>query len=277
MFLLTSTEAKKLLSGLRRVSLDLGLTTSEVRVEKDLVVFPDGTSIPVGEVKAVLKKPNQVFLVTEEGLRPVYVVGRHFYKLVPTEGAPTVEVDGVRMHRTKDTTPDRDALEKVRLLRIRGGLVLDVGTGLGYTAIQEVRMGADQVVTVEVSPEVLHIARVNPWSKPLFESGRIHVVLGDAYRLVEGFPDEAFDYVVHDPPRFSMAGELYSLDFYRALYRVLKPGGRLFHYVGKPGHRFRGVDLRRGVRERLLRAGFRSLRYHEPVMGFTCVKPSRRS
>jgi len=277
MFLLTSREAEKILRGLRRVSLDLGLTTSTITVEKGCVVFPDGKSVPMDEVRMVLKKPNQVFLVSEDGLKPVYVAGRHFYKLVPTDGAPTVEVDGVRMHRTKDTTPDRDAVEKVKLLGVRGGTVLDVGTGLGYTAIQEVRMGANHVLTVEVSPEVLQIARVNPWSKPLFTSGRIHLVLSDAMALVECLPDGVFDYVLHDPPRFSTAGELYSLSFYRALYRVLKPGGRLFHYVGKPGYKFRRLDLKRGVGERLLKAGFRRLRYHERVMGFTCVKPSRSS
>ena len=42
------------------------------------------------------------------------------------------------------------------------------------------------------------------------------------------------DAVLHDPPRFGIAGELYSQSFYDQLARVLRPRGRLFHYTGTP-------------------------------------------
>ena len=50
-------------------------------------------------------------------------------------------------------------------------------------------------------------------------------------RLAAG---SAFDAVLHDPPRFGIAGELYSQAFYDHLARVLKPRGVLFHYTGTP-------------------------------------------
>jgi predicted methyltransferase len=53
----------------------------------------------------------------------------------------------------------------------------------------------------------------------------------------------------------SLAGDLYAGEFYRHLFRVLRRGGRLFHYIGnlesKHGHR-----VAPGVVRRLKDAGF---------------------
>ena len=62
--------------------------------------------------------------------------------------------------------------------------------------------------------------------------------------------------MLHDPPRFALAGELYSLSFYTELARVLRRGGRLFHYTGAPNSRSRGRDLAAEVATRLRAAGF---------------------
>ncbi len=67
------------------------------------------------------------------------------------------------------------------------------------------------------------------------------------------------------PPRFALAGELYSLTFYRELFRVLRRGGVLFHYVGAPGSKYRGKDLQKGVMERLKEAGFEEMRVNEAL------------
>jgi predicted methyltransferase len=64
------------------------------------------------------------------------------------------------------------------------------------------------------------------------------------------------DAVLHDPPRFGIAGELYSLDFYEQLARVLKKKGRLFHYTGTPNKLTSGRDVPAEVAKRLQRAGF---------------------
>jgi hypothetical protein len=97
--------------------------------------------------------------------------------------------------------------------------------------------------------------------------------LGDIFDVVEAFPDGFFDYIVHDPPRFSHAGHLYGGEFYARLFRVLRGGGRVFHYTGEPGSRHRRVDLRRGVMRRLGRVGFTNARYVERVLGVVCEKP----
>ena len=69
-------------------------------------------------------------------------------------------------------------------------------------------------------------------------------------------PDRSVDAVLHDPPRFGTAGELYSQAFYEQLGRVLKPKGRLFHYTGSPNRLTSGRDVPAEVARRLQRAGF---------------------
>jgi len=53
-------------------------------------------------------------------------------------------------------------------------------------------------------------------------------------QAIDTVPDASFGAALHDPPRFGIAGELYSAAFYAQLARVLKRGARLFHYTGTP-------------------------------------------
>ena len=62
--------------------------------------------------------------------------------------------------------------------------------------------------------------------------------------------------MLHDPPRFGIAGELYSQAFYDQLARVIKRRGRLFHYTGTPNKLTSGRDVPAEVTKRLQRAGF---------------------
>lgn len=272
--LLTAEAAERIFRGEDRVSLDLGLSEVVVSLQGGSVVFPDGSKVELESLRSILERPDTVFMLIDSELHPVALGDGHYYKLVPTSGAPTLEIDGVRMHRTKGTTPEADAEEKVRALGVRDGLVLEIGTGLGYTAQAALNAGAGVVVSVELSPEVLKIASVNPWSRGIFTNERMHIVLGDAYDLVGSLCSVLFDYVIHDPPRFSLAGHLYGTSFYAELFRALKKGGRLFHYIGEPGARYRGRDLREGVANRLREVGFIKIVYHEAVKGLTCMKPS---
>ena len=64
------------------------------------------------------------------------------------------------------------------------------------------------------------------------------------------------DAILHDPPRFGIAGELYSQKFYDELARVPKRKGRLFHYTGAPNKLTSGRDVPREVTKRLRNAGF---------------------
>ncbi len=259
-----------------KVTLDLGLTYVNGVIEDNSLVV-EGLRISLSKLREVVSG-TAVYAVLEGGevLEPVQLydgVLRRFYKLraVGEAEAPTLEINGIHMHRIKGTTPWRDTLAKVRTLGgLRGAKVLDVCTGLGYTAIAALRRGATEVVSVEVDENVLRIAEVNPWSREL---SRVKVLVGDAAEVVGEFPDAYFTHAIHDPPRFQMAGHLYSAEFYAELFRILKPGGKLFHYVGEPGRK-RGRSYVGGVKGRLVKAGFIVLRWDPVALGFVAVKPS---
>ncbi len=103
---------------------------------------------------------------------------------------------------------------------------------------------------------MLDVARLNPWSSELFGSPKITQLVGDTFELIQDFRDGSFDRIVHDPPMFNLAGELYSGEFYRQVFRVLDRRGRLFHYVGNPDSPS-GSRVMRGVVRRLQDAGFK--------------------
>jgi len=80
--------------------------------------------------------------------------------------------------------------------------------------------------------------------------------LADVAAAITTLPDQSFDAALHDPPRFGIAGELYSQVFYDQLARVLRPQGRLFHYTGTPNKKTSGRDVPAEVARRLEKAGF---------------------
>ncbi|WP_456365217.1 class I SAM-dependent methyltransferase [Thermococcus sp.] len=259
-----------------RVNLDLRKTnrTFEVLRQGDAFLLPDGTRVGRAVIERIAKDESTLYFVRGGAVYKAAIAGRHYYKLVPTV-PPTIEIDGIRMHRTKGTNPLRDARRKVEAVKPgEGETVLDTCMGLGYTAIEASKRGA-YVITVEKDLNVLELAKINPWSRELFTGGKVQVVQGDVFEVVKKFREGSFDAVIHDPPRFSLAGELYSEEFYRELYRVLKPGGRLFHYVGNPGGRYRGKDLQKGVMERLRKAGFVGVKRVKEALGVAARKPEK--
>ena len=86
------------------------------------------------------------------------------------------------MHRIKGIDPYQDTLKKIRTVAPISGRVLDTCTGLGYTAI-EAAQTAREVVTIELDPTVLEVARLNPWSRELFDNPRIQQIVGDVVGL----------------------------------------------------------------------------------------------
>ena len=268
----TALTARQLLRGEKRVSLDLGLSVNEIELTDKGALLPNCEFISYGDLEKISKKESAVFFVTNREVFQVAIHHEGFLKLLPTKGAPTLEINGVRMHRTAGTTPDADSRLKLELLEIDGGRVLDTCTGLGYTAQSALGLGGDLVVSIEIRDAVLRIAELNPWSSGIFDDIRVNLVLGNSSDLVKGFPNDFFDYVVHDPPLFSHAGYLYASTFYQELYRVMRPKGRLFHYTGEPGSR-RGLNFPRGVIKRLRESGFKKHTWEKEALGIVCSKP----
>lgn len=184
------------------------------------------------------------------------------YKLVPTDwGVPTFEIDGIKMLVSAQVSPMDDARRKVALVQPHGKQLLDTCGGMGYFAACCLEDGVAAIRSFEKSPEVLWLRTLNPWSpdpEAASSGGRLHLQHGDISREIETLADASFDAVLHDPPRFGIAGELYSQVFYDHLARVLRRGGRLFHYTGSPNKLTSGRDVPREVAARLQKAGFKA-------------------
>jgi len=256
------------------LSLDLGLSTREVTLEPSGVRLPDGQRLPWAHVETISDSERGCFLIVE-GEEPYKIqvfsqASNRLYSLMPTEGAPTMLLSGIPMHRVKGIDPYRDTLLKVETIAPVEGQVLDTATGLGYTAIEAAKT-AEHVTTVEIEPAALEVARLNPWSQALFDNPTITQLVADIYEQVEDFGDEEFDCIIHDPPAFNLAGDLYSGAFYRRLYRILAAGGQMFHYIGNLASTS-GRTVSRGAIERLREAGFRRIDRQPQAFGLVAYK-----
>ena len=255
------------------VSLDLGLTTAEVAIAPTEVRFLGGQSLAWEDVEAISDTPRSCFVIKDSKPHKIQVFSEatnRLYSLMPTAGAPTMLVSGIPMHRVKGIDPHRDTLQKVKTIAPVAGRVLDTATGLGYTAIEAAKT-ADHVVTIELDPAALEVAQLNPWSQALFENPRIKQLVGDSFEEVRKFEDETFARIIHDPPTFSLAGDLYSGEFYRQLFRVLRPHGRLFHYVGDLNSKS-GRTVAKGASRRLQEAGFSRVVRRPRAFGLVAYK-----
>jgi len=261
--------------GLETISLspDLGLSNIEATLGPEGLFLPNGECLSWDAIEEINNAPMSCFVIRDgrpEKILAFSAATNRVCSLMPAVGAPTMLVAGFTMYRIKDCDPYKDTLAKIKAIAPLRGCVLDTATGLGYTAIEAART-AVQVHTIELDPGTQEIARQNPWSRALFDSPNISRHLGDSYDLVDTFAAGMFDRIIHDPPAFSLAGQLYAGEFYRKLYRVLGKKGRLFHYIGDPASRSI-TNITRGVYERLRAAGFSRTRLYPQAFGVVADK-----
>lgn len=251
-----------------RGSLDLGRTLADVTLQ------PDHWQV-AGNLFPYLEgaKERTIYYWHEASFAPVARFTGGLVKLVPTPwGAPTFEIDGIKMLPSESVSPYRDAQDKVALIEPRGKTLLDCCGGLGYFAANALSQGARRIVSCERNADVLWLRSLNPWSPGVDD--RLHLTQADVVHRIAEQPDATFDAILHDPPRISIAAELYSARFYEQLARVIKPRGRLFHYTGSPQRASHGRDLAQEVIRRLRACGFRG---EKALDGVLAVRQMQRS
>lgn len=231
-------------------SLDLKRSRAHVQLTPDCWIW-QGERFPYLQTC----KDRTVYYWDGAQFQPAARFTASLIKLVPTEwGPPTFEIDGIKMLPTAHVSPYADAETKVGYVRPQGKVVLDTCGGLGYFAAWCVQGGAAQVISCEKNPDVIWLRGLNPWSPA--QGPALRLIQADITRQIDSIADASIDAVLHDPPRFGIAGELYSGAFYGSLARVLRPKGKLFHYTGSPNKLTSGRDVRNEVAERLRHAGF---------------------
>lgn len=256
-----------------RGSFDLG------RSEEDVAIHADGWRWRGRDFPWPSSlRERTVYRHEADGFVAVQHYSHSLIKLVPTPwGAPTFEIDGIKMLPTAQVSPWEDAQRKVALVAPRGKHVIDTCGGLGYFARACIEEGAASVRSFEKNADVLWLRRINPWSPHPDEcGGRLHLERADVAERIATLPDRSFDAALHDPPRFGIAGELYSQAFYDQLARVLRPNGRLFHYTGTPNRKTSGRDVPMEVSRRLAKSGFRTELVLDGVFAVLGASPRRR-
>lgn len=252
------------------LSLDLGKTTETVKVHEGFVHIREN-KVPISDFEKT--KDDVLYVVDEHILKKAAMFSdetQFYYKLFPTTDWPTLMLSSTPMHRYTHISPKMDTETKIKEVFPIKGVVLDTCCGLGYSAIMASKY-ADKVVVFERDPNVLHVASFNPYSEELFNNQKIEVKNEDVLDSIASLSDAMFDRVIHDPPTFKYSPDLYSKEFYKELFRVMKKGAILYHYAPSP-HKTRGEEFHLKVVRNLKESGFKEVTYNENSSGIRAIK-----
>jgi hypothetical protein len=253
------------------ISVDLNLSHGTFVLCNEELILDGDNRLGMEDLRQIAGKENRIFHLEQGRLEVLEVRDDGYYKLVPTDQAPLLEISGVKMHISKGINPFESAGQMAAQVAKKGARVLDTCSGLGYAASAALKLGAREVISVEKSATVMALRQKNPWSQRIY-GPNIQLVHADINDYIRELASESFDSVIHDPPRFSLAGELYGERFYREIHRVLKRHGRLFHYTGNPQLLKRGSSFMDHAAQRLKAAGFTKVIKVAELMGVTACK-----
>lgn len=231
------------------ISLDLGITSSPIKINS----YQNSFTFLNGETYVFPTEFNPkekiCYALFDSSIFPLKLFSdftNFYYKLVPTSWRPILRISATQMHKKAFL----DYLETQNIT----GLVLDAGTGLGYSAIIASKT-ATRVISIEWDENVLEIATFNPHSKELFNSNKIELRIGDVTKEIETFEDYYFNSIIQDGGMPKSSGEFFSQKQCQELYRVMDRGGQLFFYLPQHG-KSKGRDFGKEHLDRLIKAGF---------------------
>ncbi|MDD4954613.1 MAG: MnmC family methyltransferase [Candidatus Omnitrophica bacterium] len=249
-----------------KIKTDFGLKEIDACVAEETVTFESTNVISIKEKI----KENFCYLVNDNKIEPLAYFSEEtnrFYKLTPTGDWPTISIGSVPMHKL--SSPKKDTENKIELIK-PFGFLLDTCMGLGYSAILSAK-SATNVITFEKDENVYELAKLNPLSQALFFSQNIEIRREDVAKGIKTFSENHFDCIIHDPPTFKLAPELFTEGFYGELLRVLKKNARLFHYT--PLYKIsQGYDFPSKIEKKLKKAGFKILEFKPGKGGIVCKK-----
>ncbi|MDD4983522.1 MAG: rRNA adenine N-6-methyltransferase family protein [Candidatus ainarchaeum sp.] len=178
------------------------------------------------------------------------------------ENKPILYINAVKMNVSKDLGIDaynENVMDSLEVSTYDD--VLEICTGAGYKTLLLAEK-AKNVVSIEKSKEVLELMTYNPYTKELLKKENVKIITDDATNYAKK-SKEKFTKILHDPPTFKFAPELYTKEFYADLYGLAEEGCILFHYTGNPGNKFRGKDLTSATIERAKQAGWKLMKRYD--------------
>ena len=125
-----------------RLSTDLNLSEQDFAINDQHLVLDADNQLSIDTLKSIVKKTQRIYLCQDGAMTPLEDRSTGYYKLVPTAGAPLLEISGVKMHISKGTDPFTSASAMAQQAVRKGDKVLDCCSGLGYAAIAAHRLGA---------------------------------------------------------------------------------------------------------------------------------------
>ena len=259
------------------LSLDLNLSQNSCLIENNCLILPSDLCIDIDTLIPLASDKNKIFILKDSKPVPLEIRSKSYYKLVPTKTVPILEIDGIKMHRTKDISPLEDAENKTQKVISQGDRVLDTCSGLGYTAVFALKAGAKQVISTEISPEVIQLRSINPWLAHLNDS-KLNVkqpqfINADINEYIDQLDSNYFHSIIHDPPRFtSKTGDIYGKKFYSSLFRVMSRQSKLFHYTGSPKKISKQDQFVKNTIKRLESVGFSTPTFDEKLQGIIAFK-----
>jgi predicted methyltransferase len=169
-------------------SLTLGLTRDHARLSPQAWQWRGQHHPYPGKLK-----DRTIYYRDGDDYAPVARFSGSLIKLVPTEwGAPTFEIDGIKMLPTAKTSPVEDAQRKVALVEPAGKAVLDTCGGLGYFAACCLEAGVTRIHSFEKNADVLWLRTLNPWSPDPdadASGGRLLLAHADVSQAITSFAD----------------------------------------------------------------------------------------
>lgn len=280
MIILTKNQFDEILNSVKKginefeISLDLGRTISNVKIKDNKLFFKDEALLDIEQIKSQRIDDHTCYSIDDLKIAKVQTFSNEtnsFYKLVPTSTIPTLQISGIFMHRHLAMDPMFDTILKIKEISPIKGDVLDTCCGLGYTAIFAAQK-AQSVITCEKDPNVLEICKFNPFSEELFWNKKIKIFEDSILDKINSFENAQFDRIIHDPPSIKIADELYTISFYRELYRVLKPKGLIYHYTGLPESKSHNRNLIEEVAKKFKEVGFIKVKERERSLGVAASK-----
>jgi len=161
-----------------------------------------------------------------------------------------------------DLARRRHAPERLRVLICGGGDGLAARDVLRFPEVEGIDL-------VDYDPEVVNLGRTRfaPFNQDAFSSPKLTVHLEEAFSFVEGLPDASYHLVVCDftHPRCEQDAEVYSVDWFRALGRVLVPGGIIATNATSPEH---SPEAFWCIHQSILAAGLGSFPLHRDIPSF---------